>query len=112
MEISLNDAVKAKILQRGIELNAQQPLKCRDFRIMTSPLWPGSLLLRYKTIDLSDPSEPQLAFRYECFDAAGTPMLCSVYYGDPEEAMAFYDGLTTLHQQTFANDHLNPDAHV
>ncbi|GAA0892601.1 hypothetical protein GCM10009122_22800 [Fulvivirga kasyanovii] len=78
---------------------------CRDFRVMTSPKRKNTLILRWTSINIDDPDRPVQCYHYECFHMDGIPHDCSIHYADQAEANEFFEGLKTLYQQTFSNDH-------
>ncbi len=101
----IKQSVIHKIMDRGILINKQSKLPCRNFQIMISTLRSHILILRWTTIDLSDQDNPKQCFRYECFTKEGTPQLCSIYYTNQEEANAFFWSLQPLYNQSYAIDH-------
>ncbi len=101
----LKKTVRDKIMDCAITINRECPEECRDFRVMTSPLRPGVLILRWTAINIDYPEKPVQCFRFQCFEPDGSPQHCSVYYADQQEANAFFSGLRTLYRQTFAVDH-------
>ena len=103
--MKIKKAVIQNMMDRAITINKNDPQECRDFRIMTSPEHPDTLLLRWLTIDLSDLDRPIQKYQYECFELDGTTRGCSLLYTDQEEANIFFEGLTTLYQQQYAIDH-------
>ena len=98
------------IMARAIEINQNCEEACRDFAIMTSRLWPDTLLLRWTTINIDNIDNPIQCYRYECFSKSGTPQHCSVHYSNQDEANVFFESLEPLYRQSFASDHLLPKA--
>ncbi len=78
------------------------PEHCRDFSIMISDKYKKTLILRWLTIDISDPDRPLQQYRYECFDLKGNPKGCSIHYSNQEEANTFFEGLTRLYKQEYS----------
>lgn len=105
MTNKIKPEVIEKIFDRAVEINSTCQLECRDFRIMASPSWNPTLILRWTTIDLTSIDNPKQCYHYECFHPDGTPQHCSVHYSDQKEANKFFLSLTTLYKQDFANDH-------
>jgi hypothetical protein len=101
----LDQQVIHTIMNRAIEINNSCKENCRDFKIMTATMRPDTLILRWRTIDISNEDNPIQYYRYECFKMDGTPQFCSVYYTNQEEANDFIESLTPLHHQKFAIDH-------
>ena len=93
------------IMNRAIEINNSCKQACRDFRIMTSTMRADTLILRWRTIDISNEDNPVQYYRYECFKMDGTPEFCSIHYTNQEEANDFITSLQTLYTQKFAIDH-------
>ncbi|WP_238528680.1 hypothetical protein U8527_10395 [Kordia algicida OT-1] len=92
-------------MDRAIEINQSCKESCRDFRIMTSPMRADTLILRWRTIDISNEDNPIQYYHYECFKMDGTPEFCSVYYTDQDQANDFITSLQMLYHQKFAIDH-------
>ena len=105
MTRKIEGQVIEKIFERALEINSACHHECRDFRIMTSPNWHPTLILRWMTIDLSNADNPKQCYHYECFYTDGTPQHCSIHYGNQKEANNFFFSLRTLYKQDFANDH-------
>ena len=105
MEGKLNDDVMQKVMDRAMLIDEDCPELCRNFKIMESALWPGSLILRWTTINLEDEDRPVQCFRYECFDEEGESRYCSIYYVNTQEANEFFASLKPLHTQVFSGDH-------
>lgn len=103
--IPLSKGIIAKIMNRGITIEREYAHACRDFRIMTSPLYQNTLILRWTTIDITDIDRPVQQYHYECFDSDGTAQGCSIHYTDRPQANAFFESLETLYAQECAIDH-------
>ncbi len=101
----IDQSVIHKIMNRAIEINESCKENCRDFIIMTATMRPDTLILRWRTIDISNEDNPIQHYRYECFKMDGTPQFCSVHYTNQEEANDFIESLQPLHHQKFAIDH-------
>lgn len=106
METKLDAPVIKRIMDKALEIHRGCRDECRDFRIMTSPMREGTLILRWLEIDISDVERPRQCFRYECFNPDGSPQNCSVNYSNQEEANEFFFSLETLYKQNFASDHI------
>lgn len=102
----LDKQVIHNIMNRAIKINESCKQKCRDFKIMTSTMRVDSLILRWRTIDISNEDNPIQYYRYECFKMDGTPLFCSVHYTNQEQANDFIISLELLHNQKFAIDHI------
>ena len=94
-----------KIMDRAIEINQSSAETCRDFTVMASPKRKNTLILRWLSIDLSNPRRIKQTFFYECFTPTGDPMYCSVFHWDQDEANGFFVSLKPLYGQKFAMDH-------
>ncbi|UII32262.1 hypothetical protein LVD17_00225 [Fulvivirga ulvae] len=105
MAYSINSNIINRIMDHGRKLTKGCGTHCRDFRIMTSPMRKGTLVLRWTTINIDNPDRPVQCFRYACFDRRGKPLQCSVHYADNAEANEFFESLKTHYQQVFSNDH-------
>jgi hypothetical protein len=105
MEKTLERKVIESIMDKALEIHRQCKDECRDFRIMTSPMRTGTLILRWTTIDIHDMDNPVQCYHYECFNPDGTSQNCSVNYKDQGEANEFFFSLETLYKQNFAIDH-------
>ncbi|EDP94653.1 hypothetical protein U8527_07130 [Kordia algicida OT-1] len=102
---NIDQAVIHKMMNRAIEINHSCKEKCRDFKIMTSTMRKDSLILQWRTIDISNEDNPIQYYRFECFKMDGTPELCSIHYTDQKQANDFITSLQTLYHQKFAIDH-------
>ena len=108
MEKAINEIDKSviySIMSRAIQINTSCKEMCRDFKIMESSKHKNTLILRWRTIDISNVDNPVQSYRYECFKLDGTPQYCSIYYSNVEQANEFIESLTSLHHQQFAIDH-------
>lgn len=105
MKGKIEKEVIDRIFERAQEIHYSCNEECRDFRIMVSPSWNPTLILRWLTIDLSNIDNPVQCFRYECFHPNGTPQNCSVHYANQGEANSFFADLQTLYRQEFSIDH-------
>ena len=101
----LTEAVIEKIMNRATEISGYVQQECFDFCIMTSHLKPGVLILRWTSVDLSNPDFPCQTFHYECFEEDGTPQNCSIYFDQSrqQEANEFFFSLVKLHSQDFCH---------
>jgi hypothetical protein len=105
IEETLEKKIVEKIMNRAIEINDSCKEHCREFKIMKSKKHKNTLILRWLTIDVSAIERLFQCYRYECFDADGTPQYCSIHYANQEEANEFFKGLKPLYIQEYAIDH-------
>ena len=91
-----NQETLARIKQRAGAISKISPHECRDYSLHRSPLHPGSLILRWLSIDIGDIDHPRQCYEYECFEEDGQPLHCSVFYDSPAEAEAFFQSLTPI----------------
>ena len=101
----LDQQIIDKVMNRAIQINNLCKEQCRDFKIMTSPMREDTLILQWRTIDISNEDNPVQHYHYECFEMDGTPEFCSVHYTNQEQANDFITSLQTLYTQKFAIDH-------
>lgn len=101
----IDSEVIQRIMLRAMEINKSCKELCRDFTIMESSKHEEILILRWRTIDISNEDNPIQYFRYECFKLDGTPQYCSIFYSNVEQANDFFQSLVPLHKQQFAIDH-------
>lgn len=101
----INKSIVHSIMDRAVLINKNTKQLCRDFTIMVSPHFENVLILRWTVINIDNPQRPSQCYRYECFELDGSPQLCSIYYADVIEANAFFNSLTPLFMQEYANSH-------
>jgi len=111
MKKTLNKKVIHKIMDRAVEIDKACGEQCRDFCIMTSEMKKDTLILRWTSIDISDPDFPVQRYNYECFHMDGTPQNCPVEFKDQREANEFSLTLVKHYKQIFCLDH-KPKIHV
>ena len=101
----LTHKVIEKIMSRAGEISGYITKECFDFCIMTSTLKPDTLILRWTSVDLSNPDYPSQTFHYECFELDGTPQNCSIHFDQSEQEAAneFFFSLVKLHTQEFCS---------
>jgi len=102
MKKKLEPSVLEKIMVHARRIDASESLHCRQFQIMISPLRPDTLILRWLTIEISNPDNPIQRYNNLCFYADGLSQDCSINYADQQEANEFFASLECLHQQTFS----------
>ncbi|WP_025741935.1 hypothetical protein [Aquimarina pacifica] len=103
--LPIETTVIHNMMDRAVEIQKNCKEQCVDFNIMTSGSHPDTLLLRWTSIDISDPDRPLQYYRYECFYSDGRPQHCSIHYANQEEANRFFKGLSSVYTQEFAIDH-------
>lgn len=105
MKTSIEQNIINRIMDRAIQISGDSSETCRNFTVMTSPMRPNTLILRWLCIDTNDQKDLSNTYCYECFDLDGKPQYCSVNNLNPTEANLFFRGLTTLYEQQCAIDH-------
>ncbi len=100
--LKLTRKIIRNVMNRALEIDDNCPEHCRDFHIMVSKEHKKNLILRWRTIDISDPDRPLQQYRYECFDLKGNPQGCSIHYSNQEEANTFFEGLVHLYKQEYS----------
>ncbi|WP_333968585.1 hypothetical protein, partial [Aquimarina algiphila] len=109
--VSLNRIYWVNIIGIGGSVWQEFPIskaskeECRAFKIMTSPLHKNTLILRWLSLDITDPDRTIQCYRYRCYYPDGNPQNCSIHYSNQEEANHFFSGLKEWHHQHYCIDH-------